>query len=121
LLAIALGLLTLIGWISGVPLLASVRANYIPMAPSTAFCFTLISVGLIAHLLKAALRWTPRVVASVMLAVACAKLVETVTRYAGLLGPEFFDRVISDVRQFSERKSFDDDVCVVGMEVQHTG
>ena len=34
---------------------------------------------------------------------------------------EFFDRVISDVRQFSERKSFDDDVCVVGMEVQHTG
>ena len=69
LLAIALGLLTLIGWISGVPLLASVRANYIPMAPSTAFCFTLIGVGLIAHLLKAALRWIPRVVASVVLAV----------------------------------------------------
>ena len=76
LLAIALGLLTLIGWISGVPLLASVRANYIPMAPSTAFCFTLIGVGLIAHLLKAALGWIPRVVASVVLAVACAKLVE---------------------------------------------
>jgi hypothetical protein len=76
LLAIALGLLTLIGWISGVPLLASVRANYIPMAPSTAFCFTLIGVGLIAYLLKAALRWILRVVASVVLAVACAKLVE---------------------------------------------
>ena len=76
LLAIALGLLTLIGWISGVPLLESVRANYIPMAPSTAFCFTLIGVGLIAHLLKAALRWIPRVVASVVLAVACAKSVE---------------------------------------------
>src|SRR5580765_7614983 len=76
LLAIALGLLTLIGWISGVPLLASVRANYIPMAPSTAFCFSLIGVGLIAHLFKAALRWIPRVVASVVLAVACAKLVE---------------------------------------------
>jgi phosphoserine phosphatase RsbU/P len=45
----------------------------------------------------------------------------TVTRYAGLPAQEFFDRVISDVRQFSERKSFDDDVCVVGMEVQHTG
>ena len=45
----------------------------------------------------------------------------TVTRYAGLPAEEFFDRVISDVRQFSERKSFDDDVCVVGMEVQHTG
>ena len=58
------------------PLLASVRANYIPMAPSTAFCFTLIGVGLIAHLFKAALRWIPLVVASVVLAVACAKLVE---------------------------------------------
>src|SRR5947207_13818504 len=46
------------------------------MAPSTAFCFTLIGVGLIAHLLKAALRWIPRVVASVVLAVVCAKLVE---------------------------------------------
>src|SRR5437762_8526474 len=46
------------------------------MAPSTASCFTLIGVGLIAHLLKAALGWIPRVVASVVLAVACTKLVE---------------------------------------------
>ena len=45
----------------------------------------------------------------------------TVTRYAALPAQEFFDRVINDVRQFSERKSFDDDVCVVGIEVQHTG
>jgi sigma-B regulation protein RsbU (phosphoserine phosphatase) len=45
----------------------------------------------------------------------------TVVRYAALPAQEFFDRVINDVRQFSERKSFDDDVCVVGMEVQHTG
>ena len=45
----------------------------------------------------------------------------TVARYAALPAQEFFDRVINDVRQFSERKSFDDDVCVVGMEVQHTG
>jgi hypothetical protein len=35
-LTIALGLLTFIGWISGLLLLASVRAKYIPMAPSTA-------------------------------------------------------------------------------------
>ena len=184
-----LGLLTFIGWISGVPLLASVRAKYVPMAPSTAFCFSLIGVGLIAHLLRAALPWIPRFVALVVLAVTSAKLVEifaglnfgidawfvhnpelfeaaptgrmapmtalnvgfigtgpfaltakqfevedafgtlfteeqlhtTVTRYADLLAQEFFDRVIGDVRQFSERKSFDDDVCVVGMEVQHTG
>ena len=30
----ALGLLTFFGWVSGLPLLASVRAKYIPMAPS---------------------------------------------------------------------------------------
>jgi phosphoserine phosphatase RsbU/P len=45
----------------------------------------------------------------------------TVARYAALPAQEFFERVINDVRQFSERNSFDDDVCVVGMEVQHTG
>ena len=45
----------------------------------------------------------------------------TVARYAPLPVQEFFDRVINDVRQFSERKSFADDVCVVGMEVQHIG
>lgn len=38
------------------------------------------------------------------------QLYTTVTRYAGLPTQEFFDRVISDVRQFSKRKSFDDDV-----------
>ena len=75
-LTIALGLLTFIGWISGLPLLASVRAKYIPMAPSTAFCFSLIGIGLIVHLLRAALRWLPRAFASLILAMACAKLVE---------------------------------------------
>jgi phosphoserine phosphatase RsbU/P len=38
----------------------------------------------------------------------------TVTRYAALPAQEFFDRVINDVRQFSERKTFDDDVCCRG-------
>ena len=42
---IALGLLTFIGWISGLLLLASVRAKYIPMAPSTALCFSLIGMA----------------------------------------------------------------------------
>jgi hypothetical protein len=58
------------------PLLASVRAKYIPMAPSTAFCFSLIGIGLIVHLLRAARRWLPRAFASLVLAMACAKLVE---------------------------------------------
>ena len=75
-LTIALGLLTFIGWISGLLLLASVRANYIPMAPSTALCFSLIGIGLIVHLRGAALRWLPRALASLVLAMACAKLIE---------------------------------------------
>ena len=75
-LTIALGLLTFIGWISGLLLLASVRAKYIPMAPSTALCFSLIGLGLIMHLRGATLRWLPRAVASLVLAMACAKLIE---------------------------------------------
>jgi len=81
-LTIALGLLTFIGWIWGLPLLASVWAKYIPMAPSTALCFSLIGIGTVAHIWNSTLRWS---------------------------------------RQRRARKAFDDDVCVVGMEVQHTG
>jgi hypothetical protein len=63
-LTIALGLLTFIGWISGLLLLARVRAKYIPMAPSTALCFSLIGIGLIAHLYRPGVRWMPRALAS---------------------------------------------------------
>src|SRR2546430_5539599 len=56
-LTIALGVLTFIGWISGLLLLASVRAKYIPMAPSTALCFSLIGLGLIVPLRRPRLRW----------------------------------------------------------------
>src|SRR5438046_9485584 len=80
-LTIALGLLTFIGWISGLVLLASVRAKYIPMAPSTALCFSLIGIGLIVHLRRAALRWLPRACAAIVLARACAELIEVLGRY----------------------------------------
>src|SRR5437660_12196231 len=80
-LTIALGLLTFIGWISGLLLLASVRAKYIPMAPSTALCFSLIGVGLIVHLRRTALRWLPRALASFVLAMACAKLLEVLAGF----------------------------------------
>jgi hypothetical protein len=46
------------------------------MAPSTALCFSLIGIGLIMHLRRATLRWLPRAVASFVLAMACAKLIE---------------------------------------------
>jgi len=69
----ALGLLTFFGWVSGLPLLASVRAKYIPMAPS----------------------------------------------HRPLLFPHC-GRHRKHCQDHRLRKSFDDDVCVVGMEVQHT-
>ena len=75
-LTIALGLLTFIGWISGLSLLASVRAKYIPMAPSTALCFSMLGVGLHVHVRRARLRWLPRIFAGLVLVMAIAKLTE---------------------------------------------
>lgn len=62
-----LGALTLIGWVSGLAVLASIRQSYIPMAPSTALAFTLLSLVLL-------LREHPkfrRPVAELLLVVVC--------------------------------------------------
>ena len=75
-LAVLFALLTFIGWISGLQLLASVRARYIPMAPSTALCFSLLGIGIVLHLERPARRWVPRLLAAVVLIMAVAKLVE---------------------------------------------
>ncbi len=48
-LALGLGLLTIVGWSSGWHVLASVRAKYIPMAPSTALGFVFLGAALFAH------------------------------------------------------------------------
>src|SRR3954470_2710277 len=47
--AFALGTLTVLGWITGIEALASVRAKYIPMAPTTALAFAILSAGLLAQ------------------------------------------------------------------------
>jgi hypothetical protein len=44
--AAGLGLFAILGWVSGLTLLASIRANYIPMAPSTGVAFTLLGAVL---------------------------------------------------------------------------
>ena len=77
-LPVGLGLLTFVGWISGLPLLASVRAKYIPMAPSTALCFSLIGAGL---LVREKFRLVARVCALLVLAVGLAKLIELAGGY----------------------------------------
>ena len=48
------------------------------------------------------------------------QLQATVNRHARLAPEEFFDRVLDDIRTFSQRETFADDVCVVGVQVQHT-
>src|SRR5262249_35843001 len=62
----------------GLSILASVRAKYIPMAPSTALCFSLIGIGLIQQVTRPALRWLASLLAGIVLAIACLKLVEFV-------------------------------------------
>lgn len=42
----------------------------------------------------------------------------TVGRHAALPPEEFFDRVVSDIRNYSGSGSFADDVCVVGMQIR---
>jgi serine phosphatase RsbU (regulator of sigma subunit) len=47
------------------------------------------------------------------------QLQDAVSRHAALTPEEIFERVINEIRRFTERESFDDDVCVVGMKVKH--
>ncbi|HEV3410161.1 MAG TPA: SpoIIE family protein phosphatase, partial [Chthoniobacterales bacterium] len=46
-------------------------------------------------------------------------LLETVRRHATAPPQEFFSRVLEEIHQFARRETFDDDVCLVGMQVQH--
>ena len=44
----------------------------------------------------------------------------TINRHAALPTEKFFTRVLEEIHKFSTRETFDDDVCVVGVEVQRT-
>jgi serine phosphatase RsbU (regulator of sigma subunit) len=44
----------------------------------------------------------------------------TVNRHAVLPPEQFFSQVLEEIRTFSKREVFDDDVCVVGVEVRRT-
>ncbi len=80
-LVLGLGLTTFAGWLLGLSLLASVRAQYIPMAPSTALCFSLLALGLLLHAKRPTLRWIPRAMAAVVLLIAVAKIIEVLGGY----------------------------------------
>jgi PAS domain S-box-containing protein len=44
----------------------------------------------------------------------------TAARHAALVPEEFFDRVLGDIRKYSQSGTFADDVCVVGMQIRRT-
>lgn len=49
------------------------------------------------------------------------KLLETVRKKSSLGSEELFDALIQDVQRFSGGKGFEDDVCLVGLDVKKTG
>ena len=44
----------------------------------------------------------------------------TASRHAALEPEEFFDRVLGDIRKYSQSETFADDVCIVGMQIRRT-
>jgi PAS domain S-box-containing protein len=44
----------------------------------------------------------------------------SVSRHAALAPTEFFEQVLGDIHKYSQKKTFADDVCVVGMQILRT-
>ena len=76
LLTTALGTLTLIGWVTGIEALASMRRNYIPMAPSTALAFAILGTVMVFRDRGFVRRPVPEILLGVVAAVAAGKLFE---------------------------------------------
>jgi serine phosphatase RsbU (regulator of sigma subunit) len=47
------------------------------------------------------------------------RLLEAVRRRARLAPAELFDELLAEVKEFSSDKEFEDDVCLIGMEIKH--
>lgn len=72
----AVGMLTLVGWVSGLEVLASIRRTYIPMAPSTALAFTLLGLVMLLRERPKFRRPMAELLLVVVSTVAGGKLVE---------------------------------------------
>lgn len=76
-LTIGIGVLTLLGWLSGLRMLASINYNYIPMAPNTAVAF--IALGIAAFVLHCpslhrVFRWLSAILAACIIALGILTL-----------------------------------------------
>lgn len=76
LLTAVLGGMTLVGWVSGWETLASIRQNYIPMAPSSALAFALLGMVMVLRERRVMLSFLPKVLLAVVAVVAGGKLFE---------------------------------------------
>lgn len=47
---IVISALSLIGWVFGLTILTSIKQHYIPIAPSTALCFLVVSISFLTYL-----------------------------------------------------------------------
>lgn len=84
-----LGGLTLVGWLTGLESLASLRQRYIPMAPSTALAFALLSTAVVLHFRAGWPRRLAGFLTGCVAIMAMIKLVESASGYTlGL--DEFF-------------------------------
>jgi len=82
LVAAVLGGVSIVGWLTGMEALASVRAHYIPMAPTTALAFAVLGFATIAHFRTGWLRTASILGIIVVAAIAVAKLIEFVSGYS---------------------------------------
>ena len=94
--AMLLGALTLIGWTTGMEALASIRRNYIPMAPSTALAFAILGGTLLAKNPKGVWRIMSHVLLAGVALVAAGKLYEFFA--GGSLGIE--EMLVADPAMF---------------------
>jgi serine phosphatase RsbU (regulator of sigma subunit) len=76
----ALGALTIIGWIANIEVLASLRRNYIPMAPSTAVAFACLGAAMWWRTWSGMWRWISMSLVALVAALALAKLLEFLLR-----------------------------------------
>ena len=81
LVAATIGALTIVGWVSGMESLASLRIHYIPMAPSTALCFALLGIAINTRTCGGGLRRMSLACTIIVGLVAVGKLVEFASGY----------------------------------------
>jgi signal transduction histidine kinase len=82
LVAALIGGVTILGWLTGMEALASLRARYIPMAPSTALSFALLGFAIITRSHAGWLRTASVVCTGFVALVATAKLFEFVAGFS---------------------------------------